>query len=207
MNRIVLHLIVLLFAVLGLSMPERATAQQASPAVASADATSPAAWTVRVGGGYAIAGDGDQTSPLPHVEVTAPLVGPLHLTSRLSVFHNDAWSESLAFGSARLTLTSLDLGARVYPIASARHRLGFTLAPSLRTRSSERVIATRGTVGEPGFEALVHESKGTDIGYAMGMEYGVRVFKSTSLVAEMRGASYREGTSVFLFGVGVQLHL
>lgn len=184
---------------------ESASAQQANASVNVS--SSPATWSVRLGGGYAIAGDGDQTSPHPHVEVTAPLVGPLHLTSRLSVFHDNAWSESLAFGSARLTLTSLDLGLRVYPISSKRHHLGFTLAPSLRTRSSERVIATRGSVDAPEFEALVVTSQGTDVGYAMGMEYGVRLFGPTALVAEMRGASYREGTSVFLFGLGLQLSL
>lgn len=162
---------------------------------------------------YGIVGFGDVRIPSGRVGYNRQIVPHVDLTASIRFSRTREWEPLDPSPGVPHDLSYLDsaVGVTLHPIDSDKHRFDLGLSAALRGRWETRTTAIKilFSDGEPK-KLLRHETErrtSADTGFLLRTGYSYKITRSLWLGAHMRGYTYQEGTSLFLFGLSVDYEL
>jgi len=163
---------------------------------------------------YGIVGFGDIRIPSGQLGYSRQIVPHLDLTASIRFSRTREWEPLDTSPGLPHDLSYLDgtVGLELHPIDSDKHRLDLGLSAALRGRWETRTTGIKILFGpdDQPQKLLRHETDrrtSADTGFLLSTGYNYKITPSLWLGAHLRGYTYQEGTSLFLFGLSVDYTL
>jgi len=158
-------------------------------------------------GGVGIVGQGAQRIPSGRLGYAYEVVPHMDVTARFRFSHIQTYDSYWLLQRADLTYLDGSVGITLHPIDTDRHRIDLGLSAALRGRWERRAVRAYELGDRDSVKVWYEKRMSTDVGYLLRVGYNYRVSSSFWIGAHMHGYTYREGTSLFLFGLSVDYTL